>query len=201
MGSIMPLENFAYSENLLNLAAVIYRPEDDIDRLLASFAERLRGEDRRIGGIVQRNRRGDCGPVKLMEVIDLMTEQVIPICQNLGTGSVSCRLDVAGLAEAAQAVRSAIAQQVELVVVNKFGKTEADGRGLRAEIAQAIIAGLPVLTAVPDRFYGAWHAFTGGFGTTLLCDSDVVEDWWREMSRRTGYRRARSTAGAAFATV
>lgn len=179
----MLLDSFSFAENLLKLAAVVYRPTDDIDRVLASFAATLRRDGRRIGGIVQRNRRGDCGPANLMEVIDLMTEKSIPICQNLGSGSTACKLDQGRLAEAGQAVKRAIADRAELVIVNKFGKSEAEGRGLRSEIADAIVAGLPVLTSVSERLYPAWTAFTGGFGTTLLCDDAVIADWWRDISR------------------
>ncbi|MEC4591736.1 MULTISPECIES: DUF2478 domain-containing protein [Nitrospirillum] len=183
-------DSVAYTDNLLNLAAVIYQPEDDVDTLLADFALGLRDRGRRVGGIVQRNRKGDCGPVKLMEVMDLSTGRVIPICQNLGPGSVACRLDTGGLADAALAVAQAVADRVELVLVNKFGKTEAEGRGLRGEIAAAIDAGLPVLTAVPWRFYDAWTAFTGGYGTTLVCNTGVITTWWEDWARRADWRQA-----------
>ncbi|MDD2876972.1 MAG: DUF2478 domain-containing protein [Acidiphilium sp.] len=196
----MSPDRFAFTENLLNLAAVIYHPEDDIDSLLASFAHHLRNDGCRLGGIVQQNWRKDCGPTKLMEVIDLMTDRTIPICQNLGPGSTACKLDEAGLAEAVQAVRQAIADEVDLVIVNKFGKTEAEGRGLRAEIAEAIVAGRPVLTAVSTRVYPAWRAFTGGFGTTLLCDDAVIQDWWHDIARKLDRRRSNFSATMPVAT-
>jgi len=180
----------SFSENLLKLAAVVYRPEDDVDGLLAGFATGLLREGHRLGGVVQRNAKGDCGPHALMQVVDLMTGSEISICQALGEGAVSCKLDPGGLAEAAVAVSRAIAEDVELVVVNKFSKQEAAGAGLRAEIADAVVAGLPVITAVPERLLEAWEDFTGGFGTTLLCDGDVVAEWWREVSRRDGRVRA-----------
>jgi len=193
------MDSFAFSENLLNLAAVIYQPNDDIDRILASFAARLRSEGHRIGGVVQRNRRGDCGPANLMAMIDLMTDQTIPICQDLGAGSKSCRLDHAGLADAAQAVRRAVADDMELVIVNKFGKTEAVGRGMRVDIADAVVAGMPVLTAVSERLYPAWRDFTAGFGTTLFCDGAVIDDWWRDTSRRASSRRLIAATGTVSA--
>ncbi len=180
---------FSYTENLLNLAAVIYRPGDDVDSLLVSLAGRLQNEGYQLGGIVQRNQRGTCGPIKLMEVIDLMTSQVIPICQNLGPGSTGCKLDQSGLADAAQAVRRAIDGNVELVIINKFGRLEAAGQGLRSEIADTIMSGLPTLTAVSERVYSAWQEFTGGFGTTLLCDEDVVAAWWHDVARWTARGR------------
>jgi nucleoside-triphosphatase THEP1 len=168
----------------LKLAAIIYRPADDVDSLLASFASDLICEGNRIGGIVQKNTKSEHGGRERMEVIDLMTGTSVRICQPLGSGAAACKLDPAGLAEAAIAVSRAVVAKVDLVVVNKFSKQEAAGAGLRAEIAEAVMAGRPLLTAVPDKCYDAWTVFTGNFGTTLVCERRIVEDWWREMSLR-----------------
>ena len=183
----------------LNLAAVVYQPADDVDDLLARFAGDLIRGGHRLGGIVQRNTKGDRGQRERMEVIDLMTGRAVRICQDLGKDAAACRLNPAGLAEAATAVSRAVAAGVELVVVNKFSKQEAAGRGLRAEIADAVTAGLPLLTAVPENCYDAWMRFTGGFGTTLLCERRIVEDWCEEMSMRAG--RARITHMEASTTA
>jgi hypothetical protein len=125
----------------LKLAAIIYRPADDVDGLLANFASDLICEGNRVGGVVQKNTRGACGPRELMEMIDLMSGAAIRICQSLGSGAGACKLDPAGLAEAATAVSRAVAANVDLVIVNKFSKQEAAGGGLRAEIADAVTAG------------------------------------------------------------
>ncbi len=184
------MTNSGYHDHLMKLSAIIYRSgEDDVDSLLADFAVDLIREGHRIGGIVQHNADGPCGPRDLMQLVDLTSGRAIPICQTLGNGAMSCRLDASGMAEAAVAVTRAIAEEVELVIVNKFSKQEAAGGGLRAEIAEAVVAGLPMLTAVPDKCYHAWIAFTGGFGTTLACDRRVVEEWWREMSWRESRAR------------
>ena len=177
----------------LNLAAIVYRPADDVDSLLARFANDLTCRGHRLGGIVQRNTKGERGQRERMEVVDLMTGRAVRICQSLGAGATACRLNPAGLAEAATAVTRAVLADVELVIVNKFSKQEAAGHGLRAEIAGAVTAGLPLLTAVSDTCYDAWMSFTGGFGTTLLCDRRIIGEWWEEMSARatrarTGFR-------------
>ncbi|MFA5951711.1 MAG: DUF2478 domain-containing protein [Hyphomicrobium sp.] len=177
-------------DHLSKLAAIIYRSgEDDVDVLIGSFAADLICEGHRIGGVVQQNGNGNGGPRDLMTMIDLMTGRAIPICQTLGPGAQSCKLDPSGIAEAAVSVSRAIAESVELVIVNKFSKQEAAGGGLRAEIAEAVVAGLPILTAVPDKCYDAWIQFTGGFGTTLACERRVIDAWWREMSGRESRRR------------
>jgi len=191
--------DWATSLDPLKLAAVVYRPADDVDGLLASFAQVRLLEGRRIGGIVQRNIRGERGSRERMDVVDLMTGRTIRICQSLGKGAAACKLDPAGLAEAATAIARATAARVELVVVNKFSKQEAGGAGLRSEIADVIAAGLPLLTAVPDKCYDAWAAFTGSFGTTLVCERRILEDWWADIS--SGQTRSAAATCVASAAV
>jgi molybdate transport system ATP-binding protein len=174
-----------------HLAAILYRPEDDVDALLADFASALLRNGERVGGIVQRNLKDEAGRPNGMLVIDLMNGREISICQPLGRGATACKLDPAGLAEASLAISRAIAEDAALIIVNKFSKQEAAGHGLRTELAEAIMAGGPVLTAVPEKCLDAWTDFTGDRGTTLLCAPHVVQDWWREVSlRRAGARTA-----------
>jgi molybdate transport system ATP-binding protein len=182
-----------------HVAAILYRPEDDVDALLAGFASALIRNGERVGGIVQRNLKDEAGRSNGMLVVDLMNGREISICQPLGRGATACKLDPAGLAEASLAVSRAIADDADLIIVNKFSKQEASGHGLRSELADAIMAGGPVLTAVPEKCLDAWTQFTGDRGTTLLCAPHVIEDWWREVSlRRAGARAAmQATASAA----
>jgi nucleoside-triphosphatase THEP1 len=171
------------------LAAVVYRPEDDVDTLLAGFAADLLRSGERIGGVVQRNVKDGNGKLVGMQLIDLMTGGEIGIFQSLGTGSAACKLDASGLAEATRAVVNAIEADVDLIVVNKFSKQEAAGGGLRSELADAILAGHAVLIAVSEKCLDAWKDFTGDRGTTLLCARRVVDDWWREISERAALVR------------
>uniref|UniRef100_Q07IE3 Molybdenum ABC transporter ATP-binding protein n=1 Tax=Rhodopseudomonas palustris (strain BisA53) TaxID=316055 RepID=Q07IE3_RHOP5 len=179
------------------VAAISYHSDDDIDSILADFGEDLVRAGAAIGGIVQRNSKNDSGKLCAMAVIDLMTGSRIGISQTLGSGSVACKLDSAGLAEASRAVRDAIEAEVDLIIVNKFSKQEANGRGLRAEIAEAIQSGTPVLTAVPASCMEAWREFTGDRGTTLLCAREVIEAWWREISTRQAVRGIAALEAAA----
>lgn len=183
----MPIDFAEIDPN--RVAAILYRPQDDVDTLLADFAQELVQAGERIGGIVQRNVKEDSGCQVGMKAIDLMTGRAISICQPLGTGAMACKLDAAGLAEASVAVASAISRDVTLIVINKFSKQEAAGRGLRNEFADAITAGIPLLTAVPEKCFEAWVAFTGGIGTTLLCEQRIVEGWWRDASSRMARMR------------
>ena len=172
------------------VAAILYRPQDDVDGLLADFAQHLVRSGERIGGIVQRNVKDGTGCQVGMQAIDLMTGAEISICQPLGSGAMACKLDAAGLAEAAVAVTRAIAADVDLIVINKFSKQEASGEGLRDELADAIAAGIPVLTAVPEKCLEAWDDFTGGIGTSLLCERGAIAGWWQDLSSRIKRARA-----------
>ncbi|HEY0330014.1 MAG TPA: DUF2478 domain-containing protein [Rhodopseudomonas sp.] len=176
------------------VAAIAYRAEDDIDTLLADFGEALVRAGTKVGGIVQRNTKDDTGKIRGMRVIDLMTGRGIGISQALGSGSGACKLDSAGLAEASRAVQNAVDADLSLIIVNKFSKQEAAGRGLRSEIADAIQTGRPVLTAVPASCLEAWTEFTGDRGTTLFCSRAVVEDWWREVSTRQALVRSAASS-------
>jgi molybdate transport system ATP-binding protein len=171
------------------LAAILYRAEDDVDTLLADFAGDLLRSGERIGGIVQRNTRDHDGKQAGMQVVDLMTGREIVISQALGAGSAACKLDASGLAEATRVVRAAIEDEVSLIIVNKFSKQEAAGRGFRSEIADAIAAGRALLTAVPETCIDAWKDFTGDRGTTLLCARRIVDAWWEEVSTREALLR------------
>lgn len=184
-----------------HLAAIIYRPEDDVDTLLADFAGTLQRSGEIIGGVVQRNFKDDAGCASGMLLTDLLTGHDISICQSLGSGATACKLDPAGLAEAAVAVSRAISDDAALIIVNKFSKQEAAGHGLRNELAAAIIAGGPVLTAVPEKCLDAWNDFTGHRSTILLCASHVVQEWWREVSSRKNGARAAMQAGAPSASI
>ncbi|WP_142252331.1 molybdenum ABC transporter ATP-binding protein [Bradyrhizobium sp. UNPF46] len=182
------------------VAAILYRAQHDVDTLLADFAETLVRSGERIGGIVQRNVKDGAGCQVGMQAIDLMTGREISIRQPLGSGAMACKLDAAGLAEAAVAVARAITADVDLVVINKFSKQEASGGGLRDELADAIAAGIPVLTAVPEKCLDAWNDFTGGIGTSLLCERSAIEGWWQDMSSRMKRARLPADASAALLT-
>jgi hypothetical protein len=186
----------ALTDDLSNLAAIVYRPGDDADSLLREFATALIHKGHRIGGLVQRNEKDSHPQHAAMALIDLMTGCVCPISQ----AGPDCKLDPGALANAALAIGRALDAGVELVIVNKFSTQEAAGKGLRNDLATAVAAGLPVLTAVPEKHFGAWQGFTGGFGTTMTCERTLIDDWWQEISWRTrrqrGHAEPEKAAGA-----
>ncbi|OJY27250.1 MAG: 3-dehydroquinate dehydratase [Rhodobacterales bacterium 65-51] len=128
------------------------------DRLLADLARGLLAEGVAVAGAVQNN--VDCGVDCEMDVQVLPDGPVIRISQRLGAGSSGCRLD-AGALETAVAEVAGRMQGARLLIINKFGKHESEGRGFRQMVADAVADGLPVLIGVNATNLGAFRAFAG----------------------------------------
>ncbi len=149
------------------------------DRVLSALAERLRTEGVRIVGAVQRNLDRPVGAPCDMELCVLSGAGVWRISQRLGPHARGCRLDPQGLEQAVGAVAAELAGQpaVDLVIVNKFGKQEADGRGFRPVIAAALLADLPVLTAVNAKNLPAFLAFAEGLAEPVAPEPEALRQW------------------------
>ena len=122
----------------MRIACVMAGGRGDMDLLLHGFAMRAAARGLRLCGTVQVN--SDCGAGRPcdMDVQVLPDGPVIRISQNLGRGARGCRLDPEALERAVAAAEARLSEGVDLVIVNKFGKHEAEGRGFRALIAEAV---------------------------------------------------------------
>lgn len=159
------------------LAAIPYAPGFPIDRFMAELAARLRGRGLRLAGVVQHN-EGDCdGACEAMALEELASRTRFAISEDRGAGASGCRLDATGLAAAGGALGLALTGPVDLVIVNKFGRQELLGKGLRQEIVAALLAGLPLLIAVRRDFLPAWRDFAGEDWLELPAEAAAVESW------------------------
>jgi hypothetical protein len=77
------------------------------------------------------------------------------------------------------AILSAIADGVDLVVINRFGRAESLGRGLQACFAASYEAGIPLLTAVRPPYDNAWSVFHGGVAQDLPAELEPIVKWVR----------------------
>lgn len=159
------------------IAAIVYGPDDDMESLLARVARTLAAHGTRLGGVIQHTHAADndsCG----MQLENLETGERFGLSLAAAPGATACRLDPDALARGAVAIRDAVARGVELLIVNKFGAQEAAGAGLRAEMGLAAAAGIPLLTAVAERFLADWQAFAGPDTQLLPPDPERVLAWW-----------------------
>jgi nucleoside-triphosphatase THEP1 len=159
------------------LAAIPFASGFAIDTFMHGLVGRLKRRGLRLGGVVQHNDAACDDRCMAMSLEDVASGRRFPISQDLGSGASGCHLDAAGLAAAAAAFSDALAGRADLVIVNRFGKQEALGEGLRQEIAGALLAGLPLLIAVRSDFLPAWREFAGDDWLELPADEEAVERW------------------------
>ena len=147
------------------------------DRLIAGVAATLQARGWRLAGVVQSNTEGAPGRACLMDLTVLGTGERVRISQDLGEGSRGCRLDPAELETAVGLVERGLTPAPRLLIVNKFGKQEAEGRGFRPLIGRALAEGVPVLTAVSGRNIPAFEAFADGLAERMPPEARALLDW------------------------
>jgi molybdate transport system ATP-binding protein len=162
------------------IAAIHYERGFDVDDLLITACARLRSVGLSIGGIVQASlgERGQCA--SSVHAIDLRNGEKFDIWEKRGSCARGCRLDERGLIDAESAIMTAIAEQVDLLVINRFGRAESPGRGLVNCFRIAIEADIIVLTAVRPPYGDSWAAFRGGLAQSLLPELRAIRNWCLE---------------------
>ena len=149
------------------LAYVMTRDRGAMDPLLTAFAQKCLREGHRVAGIVQSNTpRPDTHHCD-MDVKVLPDGPVFRISQSLGRQARGCRLDPEALENAVATVQNSLSASADLMIVNKFGKHEAEGRGFRDLIAEALEKGTPVLVGVNRLNLDAFLDFSGDLAVPL----------------------------------
>ncbi len=69
----------------------------------------------------------------------------------------------------------------DLLIVNKFGKQEANGRGFRGLIGDALAHDIPVLVGLNRLNHDAFHEFTDGVAVELAPDPQSLQTWLLEV--------------------
>jgi hypothetical protein len=149
-----------------------------VQALLREFAGRL-GPAVRIAGVVEEPQNGDDQACGAGELRSLRDGSLFRMFQDLGADSAACRLDASGVLSACHAIERDIMAGCDLVVLNKFGKVEADRSGLAAAFSAAIAAGVPILTSVSPKFDAAWERFAASLYVVLPPNLAELDRWWR----------------------
>lgn len=171
------------------LAALHDDRSGNADALLAELARRLQAQGRRVRGLLMVG-TGLGDPANLTDLAaaaasaceaemvlqDLHTGERYLVSQPLGRLSDGCRGDPQGFARASVALRRALQEAPELVLVNRFGGLEAEGGGFAQEVLDLVCAGVPVLTQVSDRRLQAWQRFSGG-APVLPAEPQALQAW------------------------
>jgi len=170
----------------ISLAGALYRSREREIGLLQRFADELTAQGWRVGGIVQEILKKTDGTIGGIDAVELDTGHRIAINRptKASLESKSCSLDTQALAETSSAIERAIAQRMDLILVEKFGEQEQQGQGMAANILHAASEGVPTLVAVPDGVRGKWGDFTGNMGDEIPYTIDAFRSWWQQVRPR-----------------
>lgn len=160
----------------MHIAYVIGPGRGDTDLLLASVAARINEAGLRTCGTVQVNTACDGDGPCDMDVQVLPDGPVIRISQSLGPEARGCRLDPGALETAIAACEAGL-DKAEVLLVNKFGKQEALGRGFRGLMAEALSRDMPVLVGLNALNRQAFFDFTEGAATEVTPERDTIVSW------------------------
>lgn len=162
---------------LAPITALPHVKGDRVDLLLAEAADALCRAGVRVAGVIQRARPGQADCCSEFWLEDLATGACHEISQRLGREARGCRLDYGRLAEAHAGVEASLAAGAEVLIVNRFGYSEARGGGLRPLIDRAVSTGIPVLISVNDSYRAEWQAFCGEFARDIPGRPEAVRAW------------------------
>lgn len=168
----------------MKLAYVTLQGRGRTDALIAEIAARLTADGLRLAGTVQSNierpNRRKCD----MDLAVLPNGPIVRISEDRGDLARGCTLDSGALEQTVVAVQQRL-DGAEVLIVNKFGKREAEGRGLVPVIAEALDRGLPVLVGVNGLNLAAFLSFAGDLVIPLPPDAARVANWCKTAARVT----------------
>ena len=167
-------------QTIAPFAAAVYTPQTADRMALLKFVEKLKLSNIRIGGVLQEALFNSAGEIVGLDAINVATNQRIPISRP-AQGDDECGLDVSALAQTTGIIRDAISERLDLVVVEKFGELEQDGKGLIDEIFQTIAEGIPLLISVPEAALPVWQQRSGELGSVLDFNEQAFEQWWQTL--------------------
>lgn len=160
-----------------DIAGILFDEHLDVDAVLASVTDLLRSKGIRVSGLLQRFGASTPAGKRSMYVEDIESGERVRLDLPRGSGASGCSLDPDSLAKAACLLRAAIRSRPDVLIVNRFGQQEAEGRGLRPELAEAVCAGLPTLVAVRQSLRSEWEGFVGEAGHILPPEPSAIVSW------------------------
>jgi nucleoside-triphosphatase THEP1 len=163
-----------------DLAALVYEQDQDPDGVLREFASDLTARGYRAVGMVQAVQ---CADSSLSAVL-LHSGEKLLLAQDFDPSARGCRLDLGRLRNAGARIADALEAGADLVIINRFGKRERDGKGLAYLIERALSADIPVVIAVPSHRFADWIKFADGMSVKLRCDREALDAWWSAVSAR-----------------
>jgi len=160
---------------------------EEVNIVMAEAVALLRARGVAVGGLLQRFGERLASGKYSVWLDDVMSGRVIRLDLPRGPGARACTLDPSALADAAWLLRRAATVGCNVVFVPRFGSVEAEGGGMRMEIAEAVLSGAVVIIGVRPALLPDLELFLGGPETVLRPSAASVAGW--------AMRAAKLTAG------
>lgn len=168
----------------MRFAYVISNEKGAVNHGLSQLATRLIDAGKNVVGTTQvdtpRSNTHKCD----MDVHVLPDGEIIRISQDLGPNSRGCHLDADAL-EFAVAATQNLLPQADILIVNKFGKHEAEGRGFRDVIADALMRDIPVIVGTNAHNLNAFLEFCDGQAEAVDADLSALLAWEAALNPRS----------------
>jgi nucleoside-triphosphatase THEP1 len=160
----------------MRIAYVSLQGRGRTDALVAEVAERLAARGLRLAGTVQSNHERPDRRKCDMDLRVLPDGPTLRISEDRGDLARGCTLDSGALEQTVFEVERRL-DGADILIVNKFGKREAEGRGLVPVIAEALHRGMPVLVGVNGLNLAAFLAFAGEEIEGLPTNAEAAAAW------------------------
>ena len=170
----------------MRLAHINIAGRGETDRFLAAVVVRLEVSGLRLAGTVQTNiARADRTRCD-MDLRVLPDGPVYRISEDRGAAARGCMLDHGALEQTVAEVARRL-DGAEVLIVNKFGKAESEGRGLVPVISAALDQGMTVLVGVNALNLPLYLDFAGGLSEALPAEETTAVSWClRRLSGHVG---------------
>lgn len=147
----------------------------DLDRILNRTAEILVARGLRVAGHIQSRGKARAGcACREMHLRDLASGRMHLISEARGPEARGCHLDWDALLSLAQDLEASLDEETNVLIVNRFGRSESEGKGLRGVIERAMELEIPVIVGVRGEYRDAWEAFHGGLATETGADAQAI---------------------------
>lgn len=168
------------------LAGVVFEQPIRIDALLVEAVGALQAQGLTVAGVTQTysDTAGCSGSEFRLQSIDGALDMAI--MEPRGRDTRGCRLDYQALTEASSWIANALDEAADVFVLNRFGRSESEGNGLRSILQRCAEEERPTLIAVRQDYLAAWNEFHGGLGDVLPPRLDAILDWYRRLPVKQG---------------
>ena len=161
-----------------NIAVVRGAPDETVQQLFRALADRSQKVLRLAGVVAEGHGLADrsCGAGYLCRI---GTAQRFAMFEDRARSPTTCHIDGKGALTASEAVQQDIAKGCDLVVLSKFGRLEAAGKGLRGAFNAAIAGSIPLLTSLSSSAAEVWERLAARGFVTLQPNAAEIDAWVR----------------------